>query len=181
MAFERLDMKEAYCFGWAPGRRSWTDLAERSVAEGWFDEDDPGRNPDGVRPEDVEAALAKDVDASYRSLATFYIKDLGDDTGWIMRFDNDSSMWDLSIQGYGKSPLPEQYEGFFQSELPKRIAVRCVTLLERANRIYSETLKRKLESGFMLDVNEVKLNRILFELGNSRTLENVRNLKFKTV
>lgn len=181
MAFERLDMKEAYCFGWAPGRKSWTDLAERSVAEGWFDENDPSRNPDGVRTTDVETAMAKDVDASYRSLATFYIDDLDDGTSWVLRFDNDSSMWDLSIRGCDKAPLPEQYEGFFTAELPKRIAIRCGTLLERARRIYSETLKRKLESGLMLEVNEVKLNRILFELENNRTMENVRSLKFKTV
>ena len=78
MAFERLELKSASCFGWRPpsreggGSKCWFDISEESIAKRWNDVD--------VRQ--LERDLAMNVETCYFNIARGEFVDLDTEFRW---------------------------------------------------------------------------------------------------
>lgn len=173
MAYENLDLKEAYSFGYMRNpNKDWVDIAEASVTKGWKHVDVGA----------MESGMAENVAGSYRKIATFYVSDPDTDYKWTVSFDNDSALWELTLDGQPDvEVLPEQKKEFFQSELMKKIAKQAAEWMLRGKKIYDEVIKPHLEHGELMKVEPAKLTAILFWLEDPRGywMQNFRSLKFR--
>ena len=176
MAFERLTLKSALCFGWSPPSATgpagcWYDIAEQSVTKGWR----------GVDVGALEKDLAANVDASYFYICQGEFQDFDTDFRWRAVFVNDHAMWRLDMPGQDIDIIPEDAKEFFGSEYFKKFSKRCGDLIDRAKARYWKTVDPRLKAGDLLQVAPEKLERILHDVDVKHFMENLRNGKYELV
>lgn len=178
MAFEKLQLTSALCFGWRPPVlgagavpvKCWYDVAEESITKGWRDSN----------VADMENDLAQNVDSSYFYVAQGEFEDLVTGFKWRTVFVNDHMLWKLDMP---KSPnteaLPQDAEEFFKSKMFLKFAKRCGDLIDRADKMFRNIVEEHLKNGEFLQVSEPKLERILFDIETSRFMANLRTGKYE--
>lgn len=176
MAFENLDLKSAICFGWRPRFRSgvpvrsWCEIAEESITKGWR----------RVNVKALARDLAVNVDACYFYVAQGEFVDLDTGFTWRAVFVNDHMMWKLDLPGSPDAEtLPEDADAFFKSEFFRKFAKRCGDLIDRARAEFTKTVEQHLEDGDLLEVDEVKLSRVMKDVDTKRFMENLRGCKYE--
>jgi len=173
MAFERLELKNASCFGWSVpdgnGMAGWVDYARRCVSMGWTKES----------AAEIDRNLAVDVSRSFERLAAGDFFDLDSGMKYSAYFDSSKTLWFLELTGSPKAEvLDEDCQGFFGSKEFGRFARRCATLATEGAKIYADVVQEHLENGELLKVNEQKLAWILKDLGIGRFVDNLRSCRF---
>ena len=173
MAFERLDLRGASCFGWSPvdreGDAGWVSVARRCVSDGWSE----------AAARKIDKGLAADVALSFGRIASGRFVDLASQVRYRAYFDNSRGLWFLEIVDSPKAePLDSDLQGFFGSDEVAAFARRCAQLALQAKDTYEEVVKEHLEKGELLDVNEQKLEWILRDLGVGRFVDNLRGRRF---
>lgn len=169
--FANLDLREAYCFGWEKDakKKCWYNKSLEAKAVGWKKADVPG----------IELSLKQNVDACYFYLASFYFVDLDDEIKWHAFFDNSKGLWRLEIQDSPRAEIDsQQYADFFGSDLMKKAASRAYDLIKRAEKEFEETLRFHLESGELLQVDEIKLEAEMHFINDSLLMENLKACKW---
>ena len=164
--FDNLDLKRISVFG---ARETWTKLAAQSKTLGWT----------GISKTALEKSLAQAVDSSYFRIVSFDVEDLDNEITWHASFLNDKGLWELEIANSPQADVePSQMADFFGSDEFKRIAKRTGWFLEEAKHLLIDVIMAKLETGELLDVDEVKLSAIMHWLSNKQFMENLRSGKF---
>lgn len=110
---------------------------------------------------------------------SFDVEDLDNEIIWHASFLNDKGLWELEIANSPQAEVePSQMADFFGSNEFKRIAKRAGWFLEEAKHLLIDVVMAKLETGELLDVDEVKLSAIMHWLSNKQFMENLRSGKF---
>lgn len=172
MAFENLDMRDAACFGWCPKGpdTNWYKVAQRSIDIGWSED---------IRAR-VEKDLAVNVKASYFYICEGEFEDIDTGIRWRCSFMNDHMMWQLRIVDSPDADVtPEDAKAFFSSEMIQKFAKRCGDLIARAAKQIQNLLEPYLETGELLDVDEIKLSRIMDCVDKEYFMDNLRTRKFE--
>jgi len=172
--FDLLDLKSIAVFGSrrVPGSKlTWIDLAEQGKTFGW--------SKDGFDRRGLEESLARDVDSSYFRAVSFAAEDLGSEIKWHASFINDKGLWELEIVDSPRAEIePSQMKDFFSSDLFKKTAKIASAKLETARSLIQEVIQQHLESGELLDVDEVKLAALVHWMSDKQWMENLRTGKF---
>ena len=173
MAFERLDLKDAQCFGWDPPDSEtlcgWSAVARHCLTFGWS----------GKYAKKIDEGLAADVAKSYTRLAQGRFVDL--DTGMRYRawFENSKALWFLEIVDSPKAKvLDDDLAGFFSSEQASKFARRCAELALGARDIYRKVVEDHLVHGELMKPDPVKLDEILRKLDVGRFVDNLRERRY---
>ena len=172
MAFENLELKEAFCFGWCPRARTeaWYNLAIESVTTGWKN----------ANIEHIDQDLKTNVDTCYFFICRGTFEDLDTGMKWQAQYINDHGLWLLTLpEGDGAEVLPEDAKAFFSCEYFKKFAKRCGDLIARAVDCYHEVIEQHLTGGELMSVDPVKLERIMFVAENAKMTDNLRNGKYE--
>lgn len=124
-----------------------------SISDGWKT----------VDVKKIESDLAKNVLNSYMKICQVDAEDLDSKTIWHAEFNNDLGSWQVSIANSPEAvPEEEDITGFLQSSFFKEFAINAGQTIDKAVRVYNEVLDSHLEEGELLEVDEVKLARILY-------------------
>ena len=172
MAFENLDLREVYCFGFCPraSTTSWVNLADQSVTRGW-------KHSDVAR---IDYDLKTNVDACYFFICQGTFVDLDTQIRWRARFENIHSLWQLElVDGKGAEVLPEDAEAFFGCDYFKKFSKRCGDKIDRAVEIYRKIAERRVQEGDLMKVDPVKLEAILTVAETKHAMLNLRNGKYE--
>ena len=170
MAFENLDLKAAYCFGYeSPLSACWQRIAQETVTTGWTRE----------KAKAIEESLKKNVDSSYQKICMYKLVDLDTDITWQVSFICQKSMWELVIADSPDAEVSlDEKQEFFKSEMFRKVAVKSSDYIEAAKKTFKDIVQAHLENGEMLKVDEVKLAAIDFCIQNSGSMDNLRSGKF---
>lgn len=171
MAFENLDIRENACFGRTPEemKPGWVQAAEMSITEGW----------NKIDVEKLERDLQTNVANSYFKICEFDAEDL--DTGilWHAEFNNDLGMWKASIAGSPEAEVTtEDADALFKSPAFIDFAMNAGQTIDKAMNIYNLVVDQHLENGDLLEVDEIKLARILFCIDLKWWMDNLRQGKY---
>lgn len=168
--FAGLDLRYARCFGYSqPKENNWLFIAQQVNDVGW-------NHIDKIALED---SLTKDVEKSYSKIAQFKLTNVDDEMNYSLSFDNNKSLWDLSITNSPKAEIDIQERAdFFKSNMFKKIAKQTYNKLLIAKQTYDEVIKYHLENGELLSVDVVKLDAIISFLKTEHFLDNVLNGKY---
>lgn len=168
--FAGLDLRYAKCFGYSvPEQKNWKFLADQADDLGW-------KNIDFKQ---LEKNLTKDVEQSYMNIAYFKLTNVDDETDYILSFDNNKSLWSLSIAHSPKAELDvKERSDFFKSKIFKKIAQRTYDRILSAKQTYDKIVKQHLENGELLLVDVVKLDAILSFIETDHFMDNLLNGKY---
>ena len=168
--FEGLDLRGASCFGYgSPKADSWTNLAEIALDKGWSN----------IDTKQIEESLLHNVEACYHMIAKFKLENVNDDMTYLLWFDNNKGLWNVSIEGSPDADLTiEQRAAFFKSDVFKRIAKQAYYIVTDAKKMYDKVVKQHIENGEMIDVDVVKLDAILHWIDQQYFLDNLLNGKY---
>ena len=96
-----------------------------------------------------------------------------------MSFDNNKSLWELSIAHSPNAELDIQERAdFFASSMFKKIAKKTYGRVLAAKKSYDNIIKQHLENGEILLVDVVKLDAILSFIDTNHFLDNLLNGKY---
>lgn len=168
--FDNLDLKSISIFG---GKKTeeqvWSKLAEQSLTLGWKN----------IDVSVLSESLARAVDSAYFRIVSFVVEDLDTEFKWHASFLNGKGLWDLEIFDSPKADIePVEMKEFFGSETFKKIAKKAGWILENARKLLNEVIEPHLDSGELLEVDEVKLAAITHWLSDKQLMENLRTGKF---
>lgn len=168
--FDGLDLRKALCFGYScPKATSWTNLAQIAIDKGW----------NNIDANQLEDNLLHNVEACYFKIAQFKLENVNDEMGYLLWFDNNRGLWDVSIKDSPKAELTiEQRADFFKSEIFKKIAKRAYYIIVDSKKIYEQIVKQHIENGELIDVDVIKLDAILHYIDQQYFLENILNGKY---
>lgn len=168
--FQNLQLVEAFCFGWCTRAADlcWANIADGSVSKGW-------KNSDIQR---LDVDLKKNVDACYFFPCQGVFEDIDTGFRWRAAFVADHMMWKLEILG-GSEVLPEDAKAFFGCDYFKKFSKRCGDLIDRARKIYVDVVDPHLKSGELMQVDPIKLDRIIHDTGVTRFMDNLRGGKYE--
>lgn len=174
MAFNLIELSDWQCFGWTSKKDgpSWYDVAQKTIEHGW------NNTSDNL----IGKSLAKNVKESYLNICSVTAKDLDDGRIWSVCFINDHGLWRIKLKDSPDTEvLPEDAEQFFKSEEIIKFASRCYNIIMRGAKCYNEIIRSRLEHGYMglLDVDTVKLDRILTDADTGRFMDNLRNCRYE--
>lgn len=167
---ENLQVESAKCFGWhLPKNGCWWYILNPAISRGWH----------SVDVKKAEQSLSINVNESYKSLATFTVKDLDTDTTYVIWFDNSKKLWDVKIElSQNADVLPEERAILFKSQLFKRTCVRTNEILMRSLDLYQELIKPHIARGDMINVNEIELEAIEYMISDQDLMRNLRLGKY---
>lgn len=171
MAFENLDLRKDACFGRTPeeNRPGWVQLAEMSISEGW----------DRIDVKKLERDLTTNVFNSYFKICEFDAEDLDTGIVWHAEFNNDLGMWKVAIAESPDAEVEaEDIDALVKSEMFTDFAMNAGQTIDKAVRIYNEVIDAHLEDGDLLEVDEIKLARILFSVDLKWWMDNLRQGKY---
>ena len=168
--FDGLDLRKTLCFGYSfPKSSSWTNLAEIAQDKGWSN----------IDAKQLEDNLMHNVEACYYKIAQFKLENVNDDMSYMLWFDNNRGLWDVSISNSPKAQLTIEQRGeFFKSEVFKKIAKRTYYIIVDAKKAYDQVVKQHIEEGELLDIDVVKLDAILHWIDQAYFLDNILNGKY---
>lgn len=169
--FDNLDLKKIYVFGQESNasENCWYNLSLKAKTIGWKK----------IDVKQIELSLKRNVDACYFYLASLYFVDLDDDTRYHAFFDSNKGLWRLEIEDSPDADLDiQQISDFFKSNEMQKAAKQCYDIIIRAKKEYDESLKTHIESGELLEVDEVKLSAILYFINQDITMQNLRTCKW---
>ena len=87
-------------------------------------------------------------------------------------------MWKLELLGGGEV-LPEDDKACFGCDYFKKFSKRCGDLIDRARKIYVDIVEQHLMEGELMQVDPVKLDRIIHDTGVTRFMDNLRGGKYE--
>lgn len=165
---KNFDLTFVECFGFtSPRAKSWTKLADRAFTDG-------GEQA----KKDLEKSLANNIEASYYRLVGIGVKDLDTDTEYFVSFVNGKKLWDMEISGSKEAEvLPEDKDAFFKSDVFKKVLKQASTDLDRALKTYEEVVKQHIEAGELMEVDETKLERVIFDCNDKLLMKNLKSGK----
>lgn len=126
----------------------------------------------------LDVDLKKNVDACYFFPCQGVFEDIDTGFRWRAAFVADHMMWKLEILG-GSEVLPEDAKAFFGCDYFKKFSKRCGDLIDRARKIYTGIVDPHLKSGELMQVDPIKLDRIIHDTGVTRFMDNLRNCKYE--
>ena len=165
---KNFDLTFVECFGFtSPRAKSWTKLADRAFTDGG-----------AQAKKDLEKSLANNIEASYYRLVGVGVKDLDTDTEYFVSFNNGKKLWDMEISGSKEAEvLPEDKDAFFKSDVFKKVLKQASTDLDRALKTYEEVVKQHIEAGELMEVDETKLERVIFDCNDKLLMKNLKSGK----
>lgn len=168
--FIGLDLRSARCFGYSsPLKDCWTVLAAQADDIGW----------ENIDVKQLEKDFTKNVEQSYMDIASFKLVNIDDDVEYSLAFDNNKSLWKLSIANSPKAELDIQERAdFFKSQMFKKIAKQTYSRLVEAKDIFSKIVKNHLDNAELLLVDVVKLDAIMQFIDTEHFMQNVLNGKY---
>lgn len=168
--FQNIQLIDVYCFGFCPNAADlcWANIADGSVSKGW-------KNSDVQR---LDVDLKKNVDACYFFPCQGTFEDIDTGFRWRAAFVADHMMWKIQLIG-GEEVLPEDAKAFFGCDYFKKFAKRCGDLIDRARKIYVDIVDQHLKNGELMQVDPIKLDRIIHDTGVTRFMDNLRNCKYE--
>lgn len=174
MAFKLIEMSDQVCFGWNSVKDGpcWYDVAQQTIETGWSDAADYS----------IGKSLAKNVNNTYLNICSGIAKDLDDGRVWHLSFINDHGLWCAKIKDNPNTEvLPEDAEQLFESNEIKKFSKRCYDIITRACKCYKQIVEPRLLDGRMgmLDVDTVKLERILNDANTGRFMDNLRDRRYE--
>lgn len=172
MNVDSLEAKTINCFGYTyPKTQDWKHLAEKSISAGWKN----------IDVDKLQKSLAANVLSSYKKLCEFKIVDLESDFEYTIWFDNDQKQWNLDYSNLkSKADIPpiEDRKAIFTCEMVKRICRRAYEKIIDGYKSLDELVLSHIESGELLDVDEIKLDRIVDLINDSSAMTNFKMIKF---
>lgn len=172
MNVDALEITSVNCFGYTyPCIEDWKHLADMSISAGW-------KNIDVKR---LHKSLAKNVIQSYDKLCSFELKDHESDFEYSIWFDNNQKKWNLDYSNLtSKADIPpiDDRKVMFTSELVKRLIRRAYEIISEAYELLDKIIISHIEQGELLDVDEIKLDRIIDLINDSYAMSNFKMIKF---
>ena len=99
--------------------------------------------------------------------------------GYSLAFDNNKSLWEVSILNSPKADIEiDERANFFKSSMFKKIAKTTYDKLLIAKQTFDKILDQRLEQGEMMLIDVVKLDAILSFIKTDHFLDNVLNGKY---
>lgn len=165
---KNFDLTFVECFGFtSPRAKSWTKLADRAFTDGG-----------AQAKKELEKSLADNVEAAYYRLVGLGVKDLDTDTEYFVSFINGKKLWDMEISGSKEAEvLPEDKDAFFKSDLFKKVLKQASTDLDEAAKLYKDVVKQHIEAGELMEVDETKLERVIFDCNDKLLMKNLKSGK----
>ena len=165
---KNFDFTFCECFGFtSPRAKSWTKLAEVVFAK-----------KDKQALKDLEKSLKWNVESSYYRLVGAGVKDLDSDIEYFVSFVNGKKLWDIEIKDSKDAEvLPEDKEEFFKSDLFKKLLKQASTDLDEAAKLYKDVVKQHIEAGELMEVDETKLERVIFDCNDKLLMKNLKSGK----
>ena len=165
---KNFDLTFVECFGFtSPRAKSWTKLADRAFTDGG-----------AQAKKDLEKSLANNIEASYYRLVGVGVKDLDTDTEYFVSFNNGKKLWDMEISGSKEADvLPEDKDAFFKSDVFKKVLKQASTDLDEAAKLYKDVVKQHIEAGELMEVDETKLERVIFDCNDKLLMKNLKSGK----
>ena len=152
-----IDIKNITCFGFnSPRDKSWLEIFKKVQEVGWNKLSIP-------YIWEVENQLASSILNAYDSLVTISFVDLDTDFKYVCKFDNIAKKWKLELPGTVNSKdviSPEDLKNFFSDKLFKKVCRRSDKYLTEANSAIEAIILPKINEGFMLKINEIKLEAV---------------------
>ncbi len=165
---KNFDFTFCECFGFtSPRAKSWTKLAEAAFAK-----------KDKQALKDLEKSLKWNVESSYYRLVGAGVKDLDSDIEYFVSFINGKKLWDIEIKDSKDAEvLPEDKDEFFKSDLFKKLLKQASTDLDEAAKLYKDVVKQHIEAGELMEVDETKLERVIFDCNDKLLMKNLKSGK----
>lgn len=171
MNINNIDVQNIECFGYSePKEDCWLNMLRKAAGRTWK----------GVDLAKFEKSLASNVKCTYFRIAGITFTDIGTGFKYFASFDNGLKHWTLEMPESSPDAIdPKDVVDFFNSDWFKKLAKRCDQILTRALDYYKERVKPVLEAGKLLEVDETRLEAIVYLLEDPEVRKNLRMAKYK--